>query len=122
MPAGHVVVELQLLLGTMPVPGAVASQVVTTLQLNGVAISDPITFYKGKKIKFWLPLERGHLLVRTPALSVYASVFPGPREDLQWFDRFLIKFPGSRKIIEVGVKRDSNNENNTASRCHRTFC
>jgi len=121
VPAGNIAVELQLYNGATPVPGAVASQVVTILTTAGIAISDPITFYKGKKTKFWLPLEGEHLLVQTPDLSIFASVFQGPRADLQWFDRFIIKLPDGRKVLEVGVKRESINQNRTASRNHRMF-
>lgn len=123
MPAGNIGVSLQLTTGAPPaaVPGAIASQTVVILQTNGVAISDPITFYKGKKTKFWLPLSGEHLLVRTPDISIYGSVFQGPRADLQWFDRFSLRLPDGRKVLEVGVKRESVNQNNTASRHHRTF-
>jgi len=86
-----------------------------------LAVSDPITFYKGKKTKFWLPLKGEHLLLQTPDLSIYARVFQGPRADLQWFDRFFLRVPDGRKVLEVGVKRESINQNNTASRHHRVF-
>lgn len=121
MPAGNVNVQLQVTSGGAPVAGAIASQVVTILQTNGVAISDPITFYKGKKTKFWLPLKGEHLLVQTPDLSISASVFQGPRADLQWFDRFFIRTPDGRQVAEVGVKRESINHNNTRSRQNRVF-
>lgn len=127
MPAGNINVVLQLTTGSPPtaVAGAIASQTVVILQTNGVAISDPITFYKGKKTKFWLPLTGEHLLVQTPDIGIYGSVFQGPRADLQWFDRFSLRLPDGRKVLEVGVKRDSVNQNNTATRHatrhHRTF-
>eukprot|EP00930_Biecheleria_cincta_P073402 TRINITY_DN606_c0_g2_i2.p1 TRINITY_DN606_c0_g2~~TRINITY_DN606_c0_g2_i2.p1 ORF type:complete len:506 (-),score=98.73 TRINITY_DN606_c0_g2_i2:119-1582(-) len=75
----------------------------------GIAISDPITIYNGKKTKFWLPIFGKHLLVQTPDLVVSASVFQGPRKDLQWFDRFFIKLPDGRQVVVVGIKRDSGN-------------
>eukprot|EP00930_Biecheleria_cincta_P073401 TRINITY_DN606_c0_g2_i1.p1 TRINITY_DN606_c0_g2~~TRINITY_DN606_c0_g2_i1.p1 ORF type:complete len:441 (-),score=92.30 TRINITY_DN606_c0_g2_i1:119-1441(-) len=75
----------------------------------GIAISDPITIYNGKKTKFWLPIFGKHLLVQTPDLVVSASVFQGPRKDLQWFDRFFIKLPDGRQVVEVGIRRDSGN-------------
>jgi hypothetical protein len=121
VPAGNIAVVLQLYNGATAVPGAVASQVVEILTTAGIAISDPITFYKGKKTKFWLPLEGEHLLVQTPDLSIFASVFQGPRADLQWFDRFIIKLPDGRKVLEVGVKRESINQNKTTSRQYRMF-
>lgn len=121
MPAGNYPVNLQLMNSGSAVPGAVASQVVVILTANGVAISDPITFYKGKKTKFWLPLKGEHLLVQTPDLSIYASVFQGPNADLQWFDRFFIKLPDGRPVVEVGVKRDLINQNSSALRQHRIF-
>jgi hypothetical protein len=121
MPGGNYQVDLQLMSGGSAVQGAVASQVVAILTASGVAISDPITFYKGKKTKFWLPLQGEHLLVQTPDLGIYASVFQGPNTDLQWFDRFSIKLPDGRPVVEVGVKRDSINQNSSALRQHRMF-
>jgi len=121
MPAGNYPVNLQLMNSGSAVPGAVASQGVVILTANGVAVSDPITFYKGKKTKFWLPLKGEHLLVQTPDLSIYASVFQGPNADLQWFDRFFIKLPDGRPVVEVGVKRDLINQNSSALRQHRIF-
>jgi len=121
LPAGKIHVEMQMFQGTTPVPGAIARQTIDILDSNGVAISDPITIYKGKKTKFWLPLEGEHLLVQTPDLGIFASVFQGPKADLQWFDRFIIKLADGRKVLEVGVKRESINQNNTASRNHRMF-
>jgi len=100
---------------------ATTAAVMQVLTAAGVAISDPITFYKGKKTKFWLPLEGQHLLVQTKDLTISASVFQGPRTDLQWFDRFFIKRSDGRKVAEVGVKRDSIDYNSTASRRHGTF-
>jgi len=72
----------------------------------GLAISDPITIYNGQKTKFWLPYWGKHLLVQTPDLAVSASMLQGPRKDLQWFDRFYIKLPDGRQVVEVGVKRE----------------
>jgi hypothetical protein len=85
------------------------SFVYAVLTQAGIAISDPITIYNGKRTKFWLPIFGKHLLVQTPDLVVSASVFQGPRKDLQWFDRFFVKLPDGRQVVEVGINRDSRN-------------
>eukprot|EP00930_Biecheleria_cincta_P022759 TRINITY_DN16569_c0_g1_i1.p1 TRINITY_DN16569_c0_g1~~TRINITY_DN16569_c0_g1_i1.p1 ORF type:complete len:447 (+),score=71.08 TRINITY_DN16569_c0_g1_i1:25-1365(+) len=82
------------------------SFVLAVLNAAGLAVSDPITIYHGQKTKFWLPYWGKHLLVQTPDLAVSASVLQGPRKDLQWFDRFYIKLPDGRQVVEVGVKRE----------------
>jgi hypothetical protein len=119
--AANIEVSVRVFDSTGTATTATATAVMAVLSQAGVAISDPITFYKGKKTKFWLPLEGEHLLVQTPDLGIYASVFKGPRTDLQWFDRFFIKLPDGRTVVEVGVKRESINSNNTAPRDHRMF-
>merc|ERR1712151_1207196 len=55
--------------------------------------TDPLTIYQGKKVKFWLPQNRLLPLLKTPDLTVLASAFQGPSEDLQWFDRFVVTLP-----------------------------
>eukprot|EP00930_Biecheleria_cincta_P017332 TRINITY_DN13810_c0_g1_i1.p1 TRINITY_DN13810_c0_g1~~TRINITY_DN13810_c0_g1_i1.p1 ORF type:complete len:551 (-),score=64.27 TRINITY_DN13810_c0_g1_i1:161-1762(-) len=66
---------------------------------------DPLTIYNGNKTKFWLPLQGFFPLLRTPEIQLVASVFPGPNEDMQWFDRFIIFTAGGDKLVEVGVRR-----------------
>lgn len=122
LPASNVAVTVQLFnSGGGAVPGGVASQVVSILTQAGVAISDPITFFRGKKTKFWLPLQGKHLLLQTQDLAIFASVFGGPSADLQWFDRFFIRLPDGRKVAEIGVERASLRQNRTSSRRHHLF-
>ena len=51
-------------------------------------VGDPITWYGGKKIKFWFPNYKLMPLLKTPELTVWASTFEGPSQDYQWFERF----------------------------------
>ena len=70
-------------------------------------ISDPITWYHGKKTKFWFP--PGELLpfLETPEITVWASTFSGPTIDYQWFDRFVITDAGrpAKEAVDVQVLR-----------------
>ena len=70
-------------------------------------VSDPITWYHGKKTKFWFP--PGELLpfLETPELTVWASTFTGPTIDYQWFDRFVITDAGrpAKEAVDVQVLR-----------------
>jgi len=70
-------------------------------------ISDPITWYHGKKTKFWFP--PGELLpfLETPEIIVWASTFSGPTIDYQWFDRFVVTDAGrpAKEAVDVQVLR-----------------
>ena len=70
-------------------------------------VSDPITWYHGKKTKFWFP--PGELLpfLETPEITVWASTFSGPTIDYQWFDRFVITDAGrpAKEAVDVQVLR-----------------
>lgn len=67
----------------------------------GIAASDPITIFKGKKTKFWLPTNTLLPLLETPDLAVFASTFQGPEPDQQWFGRFVIALPDGAKVVDV---------------------
>jgi len=70
--------------------------------------SDPITFYGGKKFKFWLPPDTEILMLETPDVKLYGSVFAGPEPDQQWFDSFRVVLPDGSNVAKIGVKRDGN--------------
>eukprot|EP00930_Biecheleria_cincta_P016252 TRINITY_DN13296_c0_g1_i1.p1 TRINITY_DN13296_c0_g1~~TRINITY_DN13296_c0_g1_i1.p1 ORF type:complete len:455 (-),score=66.03 TRINITY_DN13296_c0_g1_i1:189-1553(-) len=100
-----------------------ASAVIRTITISdsGVsvifAVSDPITIYKGKKTKFWLPLHTLMPLVKTPDVTVMASVFPGPLIDQQWFDRFVILTTRGEQVAEVRLAPQVTNQSGQPRRC-----
>ena len=51
-------------------------------------VGDPITWYRGKKIKFWFPNYKLMPMLQTPEMIIWASTFEGPTLDYQWFERF----------------------------------
>ena len=51
-------------------------------------VGDPITWYGGKKIKFWFPNYKLMPMLQTPEMTIWASTFEGPTLDYQWFERF----------------------------------
>ena len=53
-------------------------------------VGDPITWYGGKKIKFWFPNYKLMPLLKTPEMTIWASTFEGPTQDYQWFERFAL--------------------------------
>lgn len=82
-----------------------------------LAVSDPITIYKGKKTKFWLPLHTLMPLVKTPDVTIMASVFPGPSPDQQWFDRFIIFTPSGEQVADVRLAPQVTNRSGQIRRC-----
>lgn len=70
--------------------------------------SDPITFYGGKKYKFWLPPQTEVLMLETSDVRLYGAVFAGPEKDQQWFDSFRVVLPDGSNVAKIGVKRDGN--------------
>jgi len=80
---------------------------------------DPVTYFGGKKWKFWMPLHEELLLLATPEIRLYGSAFPGPEIGQQWFDKFLVTFPDDTPIVKVGVKQHESNGTNAwiARRC-----
>lgn len=82
--------------------------------------SDPITFYAGKKFKFWLPVGSEMLMLETPDIRVYGTVFQGPEEGQQWFDSFRITIPDGNEVAKIERKTDGNPS--TATNCsHERF-
>ncbi|CAJ1442477.1 unnamed protein product [Effrenium voratum] len=68
-------------------------------------VGDPITWYKGKKIKFWFPPQELMPLLQTPEMTIWARTFTGPSIDYQWFDRFMITSPEGKEIVDINVRR-----------------
>ncbi|CAK9077190.1 Uncharacterized protein SCF082_LOCUS37072, partial [Durusdinium trenchii] len=77
---------------------------------------DPVTYFGGKKWKFWMPLHKELLLLATPEIRLYGSAFPGPELGQQWFDRFLVAFPDDTPIVKVQVKPQLGNGTGWVSR------
>jgi len=78
---------------------------------------DPVTYFGGKHWKFWLPLYTEFLLLATPDIRLYGSVFPGPKPDMQWFDKYLVTSAGGTPIARVQVRPQSNRTLYASSRC-----
>jgi len=91
----------------------------TSIQNLGPAIlfsgSDPITFYRGQKFKFWLPLHQELLLLESPDVKVFGTAFPGPEAGQQWFDSLRVALPDDSPVALVRTKRDASNR--TSRRC-----
>lgn len=114
----------------LPVPTAgTATFEVTTSKEPGIfyatidvplppsAASDPITFYNGRKIKFWLPIGELVPLLETPDLHLLASVMQGPEQDQQWFDHFVMTLPNGTAFADIQVtKRFGQNRSSFAAR------
>eukprot|EP00929_Paragymnodinium_shiwhaense_P000243 TRINITY_DN100495_c0_g1_i1.p1 TRINITY_DN100495_c0_g1~~TRINITY_DN100495_c0_g1_i1.p1 ORF type:complete len:1729 (+),score=209.29 TRINITY_DN100495_c0_g1_i1:76-5262(+) len=66
---------------------------------------DPITFYRGQKVKFWLPNYVLLPMVKSNDLNILASTFQGPTEDLQWFERIVVTLPDDTRLVQITVKR-----------------
>eukprot|EP00930_Biecheleria_cincta_P005916 TRINITY_DN106874_c0_g1_i1.p1 TRINITY_DN106874_c0_g1~~TRINITY_DN106874_c0_g1_i1.p1 ORF type:complete len:535 (+),score=91.20 TRINITY_DN106874_c0_g1_i1:54-1658(+) len=75
----------------------------TITAAGGVAASDPVTIFKGRKTKFWLPINMLLPLLETPDLTVFASTFQGPEPDQQWFGRFVVALPNGAKLADITV-------------------
>jgi hypothetical protein len=80
-----------------------ATIVVTSASVVG---GDPITRYGSTSVKFWLTNFELTPLLRTTHINVYASTFPGPSSDLQWFERFVITSADESPIVKVAIKKD----------------
>jgi len=90
---------------TTPLQYTHAAGVSFMMSSSAVAGSDPMTRYKGKTIKFWLPNFELVPLLRTRHLSLHGSTFPGESCVYQWFERFVISEPSGHPIVKVSVKR-----------------
>ncbi|CAJ1355267.1 unnamed protein product [Effrenium voratum] len=77
---------------------------------------DPVTYFGGQKWKFWMPLHEELLLLATPDVRLYGSVFPGPELGQQWFGDFLVAFPDDTPIAKVRI-RAASNRTSPARRC-----
>lgn len=75
----------------------------TIAAAGGLAASDPVTIFKGRKTKFWLPVNTLLPLLETPDLTVFASTFQGPEPDQQWFGRFVVALPNGAKVADITV-------------------
>lgn len=74
-------------------------------------VGDPITWYGGKKIKFWFPPQKLLPLMTTPEMTIWASTFQGPTIDYQWFDRFVVTDLEGHELVDVSVRRASADSN-----------
>lgn len=85
-----------------------SSVYVIAVDASGIVGGDPITRYGSASIKFWLPNFELVPLLRTPHLTLYASTFPGPSKDLQWFERFVVTSATESPIVQVSIKQNIN--------------
>ena len=67
-------------------------------------VGDPITWYGGKKIKFWFPNYKLMPMLQTPEMITWASTFEGPTVDYQWFERFVVTTPGGTELVDIRVR------------------
>ncbi|CAE7591186.1 unnamed protein product [Symbiodinium sp. CCMP2456] len=67
-------------------------------------VGDPITWYGGKKIKFWFPNYKLMPMLQTPEMIIWASTFEGPTLDYQWFERFVVTTPGGTELVDIRVR------------------
>ncbi|CAE7744386.1 unnamed protein product [Symbiodinium sp. KB8] len=67
-------------------------------------VGDPITWYGGKKIKFWFPNYKLMPMLQTPEMTIWASTFEGPTLDYQWFERFVVTTPGGTELVDIKVR------------------
>lgn len=74
-------------------------------------VGDPITWYKGKKVKFWFPPGELLLILKTPELKLWASTFTGPSIDFQWFGRFVVTTVEGLEMVAVQVRRGAVKQN-----------
>eukprot|EP00440_Ansanella_granifera_P074285 gb/GFBE01080613.1/.p1 GENE.gb/GFBE01080613.1/~~gb/GFBE01080613.1/.p1 ORF type:complete len:551 (+),score=95.75 gb/GFBE01080613.1/:1-1653(+) len=79
--------------------------------------SDPVTYFGGKKYKFWMPVHTELLLLDTPEIRLYGSVFPGPERGQQWFDYFRVVRPDDSPVAQVRIKKDYYSNRTVSSRC-----
>ena len=77
----------------------------TTAAAVAATYGDPIAWYQGQKIKFWLPNYQFLPLLTTPELTVWASTFEGPKKDLQWFEHMIITGAKNETMVDVKVRR-----------------
>jgi len=82
-----------------------ASGIQVVVNSAAIAAGDPVTHYRGKKIKFWLPNYQMMPMLRTQSIQVHASTFPGETCDLQWFDRFVLSSLSGQALVTVNVQR-----------------
>eukprot|EP00930_Biecheleria_cincta_P081063 TRINITY_DN6966_c0_g1_i3.p1 TRINITY_DN6966_c0_g1~~TRINITY_DN6966_c0_g1_i3.p1 ORF type:complete len:1342 (-),score=166.48 TRINITY_DN6966_c0_g1_i3:187-4212(-) len=86
---------------------------------GGFAMSDPVTIWQGKKTKFWLPPDQPTVLLETPDLRLSATPLPGPTQDLQWFESFIIETPHGQRVAKINVKPHALDANRSHYRHHR---
>lgn len=79
---------------------------VSTPAMHAFLGSDPVAHYGSTNVKFWLPNFKLVSLLETSHIHLLGATFPGPTEDLQWFERFVITTPQSSRIVQVTIKKD----------------
>jgi len=99
--------------------GAVTFSVVTSTDatpLAGVtgftivaagAVSDPIVFRGGSKVKFWLPQEDLSPMISTPDVKVLMRPLQGPSVDLQWFGTVMVMTDSGQPILTVSANKEN---------------
>lgn len=116
-------------LATLPSTGAVTFDVVHSLNTNtivddatlltivaGAAGSDPVARWGDTVREFELPPGALTLLLRTPKMEVFGSVFEGGGSYEQWFDRFVLADVEQTRFVDFKVKKNLVDYNHSKSK------
>eukprot|EP00913_Durusdinium_trenchii_P003024 g2796.t1 len=76
-------------------PGATIQNFGPASQFTG---GDPVTYFGGKKWKFWMPLHKELLLLATPEIRLYGSAFPGRQTFFAACSLILFLWPLVQKL------------------------
>jgi len=72
----------------------------------GPVYGDPVTYYKGKKTEFVLPLDEQTLMLRTPDMHVFATPLQGRHGDEQWIGSIMVTSPEGDLVVQIDIKND----------------
>eukprot|EP00931_Biecheleriopsis_adriatica_P018456 TRINITY_DN12936_c0_g1_i3.p1 TRINITY_DN12936_c0_g1~~TRINITY_DN12936_c0_g1_i3.p1 ORF type:complete len:555 (-),score=43.94 TRINITY_DN12936_c0_g1_i3:119-1783(-) len=82
----------------------------------GVAGSDPIARWGNMVREFELPPGRLTLLLKTPIMDVFGSVFEGGGSYEQWFDRFVLTDHMQTRFLDMKIKKNLLDYNRSKSK------
>jgi len=67
---------------------------------------DPVTVWRGKEYKFYLPIGQFTTLLQTKDLIVRASAFQGESADEQWIGQVILETIGGQLVADVKIRTD----------------
>jgi hypothetical protein len=115
-------------LATLPSTGAVTFDVVHSANTNtlvndaalftisaGAAGSDPVARWGNTVREFELPPGELTLLLKTPKMEVFGSVFEGGGSYEQWFDRFVLADVDQTRFVDIKMKKNLVDYNHSKS-------